>query len=159
MQPRTGEAITFPMLRALADSYDLLRLVIETRKDQVVKMNWQVKPMGEKGNGKKDTRIEALQAFFRFPDRVHSWQAWLRILLEDMLVIDAPTVYPRLTNAGDIYAFEPVDGGTIKIILDANGRLPAPPDPAYQQILSKVAPATEYTTERLVYIPRNPRPS
>ena len=31
-RPRDGESITFEQLRALADGYDLLRLVIETRK-------------------------------------------------------------------------------------------------------------------------------
>jgi hypothetical protein len=157
MQPRVGEAITFPMLRALADSYDLLRLVLETRKDQVVKMDWQVKPVGE-GNGKKanDPRIAALQDFFKYPDRVHSWQAWLRILLEDMLVLDAPCVYPRRTVGGDLYGFEVIDGGTIKVVIDANGRPPIPPAPAYQQVL-KGLPATEYTYDELVYIPRNPR--
>ena len=157
MQPRTGEAITFPMLRALADSYDLLRLVLETRKDQVVKMQWQIKPRADvAGKGENDARIEATHDFLRFPDRVHSWQAWLRILLEDMLVLDAPAIYPRRTNGGDLYGFEPVDGATIKVIIDSNGRLPVPPDPAYQQIL-KGLPATEYTTDELIYIPRNPR--
>src|SRR6185437_2890319 len=33
VKPRAYEPITFGQLRAFADSYDLLRLVIETRKD------------------------------------------------------------------------------------------------------------------------------
>jgi hypothetical protein len=165
VQPRSGEGITFPMLRALADSYDVLRLVIETRKDQIAKMDWQIVPRDEdKGRAKiSDPRIDALTDFFAYPDRVHSWGTWLRIMLEDMLVIDAPTIYPRFTKGGQIYAFEPVDGGTIKCLIDANGRTPAPPDPAYQQIL-KGLPATEYTAPvpgpasvQLVYCPRNPR--
>ena len=34
-KPREREAIGFTQLRALADNYDVLRLVIETRKDQM----------------------------------------------------------------------------------------------------------------------------
>src|SRR5437879_2474227 len=34
-QPRQYEAITFSDLRALADGHDLLRIIIETRKDQI----------------------------------------------------------------------------------------------------------------------------
>ena len=164
MQSRGGEGITFPMLRALADSYDVLRMVIETRKDQIAKMDWQIMPRVEGKAKEGDARIEALTAFFCYPDRVHSWGTWLRIILEDMLVIDAPTIYPRFNKGGGIYAFEPVDGGTIKCLIDGNGRLPAPPDPAYQQIL-KGLPATDYITpvmgtsnpNQLVYSPRNPR--
>jgi hypothetical protein len=39
MRPRQDEQVTFETLRALADSYDLLRLVIETRKDQIAKLD------------------------------------------------------------------------------------------------------------------------
>jgi len=34
----------FEDLRALAETYDLLRLVIETRKDQVERMSWGLRP-------------------------------------------------------------------------------------------------------------------
>ena len=37
---RAYEPIGFEDLRALAETYDLLRLVIETRKDQVERMSW-----------------------------------------------------------------------------------------------------------------------
>src|SRR4051812_23904918 len=40
LNPRQGEPIGFAELRALADGYDILRLAIETRKDQVVRQPW-----------------------------------------------------------------------------------------------------------------------
>src|SRR5438067_988899 len=46
--PRGTEPISFQQLRALADSYDLLRILIETRKDQLVKFKWQISPINEK---------------------------------------------------------------------------------------------------------------
>lgn len=153
-RPRTGEAITFDQMRALADNYDILRLVIETRKDQMEKLQWHIKPKDDKA--KSDARCDELSAFFKKPDKEHNWTTWLRMLLEDLLVIDAPTLYPRPTVGGDLYALEPVDGATIKRVLDDFGRTPMSPDPAYQQILKGV-PAINYTREELLYRPRNVR--
>lgn len=154
MTPRASEAVTFAQMRALADGYDLLRLVIETRKDQLVKMRWKIQPRDE--DGKTDARCQQVQDFFQLPDGEHNFQTWIRMLLEDLFVIDAPTVYPRKTKGGQPYSFEPVDGATIKRVIDATGRTPLPPDPAYQQIL-KGLPAVDYSRDELVYLPRNIR--
>jgi len=153
-RPRTGEAVTFDQMRALADNYDILRLVIETRKDQMEKLKWHIKPKDDKA--KPDARCDELTKFFLQPDKEHNWSTWLRMLLEDLFVIDAPTVYPRHTLGGELYALEPVDGATIKRVLDDFGRTPLAPDPAYQQILKGV-PAINYTRDELLYMPRNVR--
>lgn len=152
--PRAEEAIGFDVLRRFGDSYDLLRLVIETRKDQIARLGWSIKP--RQGETVADATIESLERFWRYPDQEHTWDEWLRMLLEDMLVIDAATLYPHLTKGGDLYAFEVVDGSTIKRVLDVTGRTPLPPDPAYQQILHNV-PAVDYTHDQLIYRPRNLR--
>jgi SPP1 gp7 family putative phage head morphogenesis protein len=156
LTPRAGEAVSFAQMRALADGYDLLRLVIETRKDQMVKLQWKVQPKDE--DQKPDDRCKAVQAFLAFPDGEHNFQTWLRMALEDMFVIDAAAVYPRKTLGGAPYAFELIDGATIKRVIDTTGRTPLPPDPAYQQIL-KGLPAVDYSRDELVYMPRNVRTS
>ncbi len=162
-QLRAYEAIGFPELRALAESWDLLRLVIETRKDQLEKLDWSIQPRQLSPTRQTlaaagpDPRIEAIESFLRLPDREHAWGTWLRLLLEDLFVIDAPTLYLRRDRIGRLYALEVVDGATIKRILDDNGRTPAAPAPAYRQILKGV-PAVDYTTDELIYMPRNPRP-
>lgn len=148
------EGVGFADLRALADNYDLLRLLIETRKDQVAAIGWKISPKAEKA--KSDARCDEITAFLASPDREHSWDEWLRMLIEDLLVLDAPAVYKRRTNGGQLYALEPVDGSTIKRVLDASGRTPMPPEAAYQQILKGVV-ASSYTREELIYKPRNPR--
>jgi len=154
-RPRQAcDGVSFNELRALADHYDLLRLVIETRKDQLSKMTWSIQPKNPAQ--KKDKRCEAIEAFFAFPDKEHSWDEWLRMLIEDLLVIDAPTLYVRKTNKGDLWALEPIDGATIKRVLDENGRTPAAPCVAYQQILKGVV-ALNYTQNDLIYRPRNLR--
>jgi hypothetical protein len=152
--PRAEEAVGFPQMRALADAYDFLRLVIETRKDQVCCMKWTVRPIDPKQ--KPDDRCRQIEAFLAMPDQEHNWSTWLRMLLEDMLVLDAATIYPRMTRGGGLYALELVDGATVRRVIDATGRTPLPPDPAYQQII-KGLPAVNYSRDELFYLPRNKR--
>lgn len=150
----TKDGVTFRELRGLADGYDLLRAVIETRKDQISMMEWEIKYKDEKK--KADSKIEAIKAFFEYPDKENDHETWLRALIEDLLVIDAATLYARKTKGGDPYAFELIDGATINRLIDDSGRTPAPPSPAYQQIL-KGMPAVDYSRDELIYKPRNVR--
>ncbi len=158
IRPKPYEGVTFTELRNLADGYDLLRLVIETRKDQIEKLAWDIKKRGEKvvkRGATPDPRIERVRDFLAYPDREHPFGTWIRMLTEDVLVIDAPAVYVRRTLGGDLFALETIDGATIKRILDPTGRTPLE-GPAYQQVLKGVV-AAEYTREELLYMPRNPR--
>lgn len=165
-QPRADSSVTFEQLRALADNHDVTRLVIETRKDQLAKCSWSVKlrddatPKRAKEQAAIDSdatpEARAITALLRFPDREHDFATWLRMLLEDLLVIDAPTVYRRQTKGGQLYAVEPIDGATIKRVIDGTGRTPAAPAVAYQQVLKGV-PSSDYTSDELLYAPRNVR--
>jgi hypothetical protein len=158
--PRGEEGISFAQLRGLAESWDLLRLVIETRKDQVERLRWNIRPKIQAGprslNPAADPRVTRIESFFRKPDGVHRWGPWLRMLLEDLFVIDAPTLYKARSEGGALQALEPVDGATIKLLIDEQGRMPAAPDPAYQQVLHGV-PKADFTRDELIYLPRNPR--
>lgn len=151
--PRVEEAVSFSQLRALSENCDVLRLVIETRKDQLSKLRWTIRPDDKKA--KPDARCKQLIELFQQPDKEHDWDDWLRMLLEDLFVLDAPTLYVRRTLGEQIYALEPVDGSTIKRVIDATGRTPMD-GPAYQQVLKGV-PAIDYTLDELIYKPRNVR--
>lgn len=153
---RVGEGITFPMLRNFADSYDLLRLIIETRKDQMCKLRWKFKAKEKDNEEAAQGKIDELTKVFLFPDQEHNWTDWLRMLLEDMLVLDAATIYPRMNRGGGIYGLELIDGATIKRLINSDGRTPLPPEAAYQQML-KGYPVANYTRDTLVYRPRNVR--
>ena len=155
LQPRQDEGTSFAELRGLADAYDLVRLVIETRKDQIEALDWAIRP--RRGGSANDPRIAAIEDLLRYPDREHPWGAWVRLLLEDLFVLDAPTLYVRRTASGALWGLEVVDGATIKRLLGPDGRTPRAPDPAYQQVLKGV-PAVDYTSDELIYAPRNPRP-
>lgn len=152
--PRGSEGVSFEQLRALADNYDILRLAIETRKDQIGSLSWdlQVKP----GYTVAKSKIKQIKEFLEYPDRILPFHTWSRLLMEDSLVIDAATIYPRLTRGGDPYALEVMDGATIKPLVDESGRRPDGASPAYQQVLHGV-PAVDYSRDQLIYWPYNPR--
>lgn len=153
--PRPDEPISFAQLRALADNYDLLRLAIETRKDQMESLDWAIVPKNRKDKSRQ-AAIDAVTELFRKPDRKLPFRRWLRALLEDVLVIDAPSIYVHRNRGGGVYSLDLVDGATIKPVIDQTGRKPAPPLPAYQQVLYGL-PAIDLTTDELLYMPRNVR--
>src|SRR5579871_430180 len=175
-RPRAYEAIGFAELRGFADAYDLLRLVIETRKDQMERQRWCIRPRDpkfmRKNAGKSavvdaemSARIATVKKFFHKPDGTTRWKTWLRSLLEDMFVIDAATLYCQRTREGKLVALHQLDGATIKRVIDDFGRTPQPytaPDggivypPAYQQVL-KGLPAVDYSARDIIYRPRNVR--
>jgi HK97 family phage portal protein len=156
--PRSFEPIGFEDLRALADSHDITRLAIETRKDQIEKLDWTIKSRNEKSpTPDAATRIERLTEFWRRPDGEQPFATWLRQALEDVLVLDASTFEIRRNRGGDIIGLDVVDGSTIKLLFDVTGRRPQPPAPAFEQIIHG-RPWRLLTREELLYVPRNPRP-
>jgi len=154
--PRSTGGISFAELRALADALPLLRAVIETRKDQIAGLSYSVRTRDPSRAGGAQASIAATLAFLARPDRRHAFGAWLRMLLEDMLVIDAATIYPRFDRGGRLYSLDVIDGATITPLIGEDGRSPEPPDPAYQQILHGV-PAADFSSDELMYLPRNAR--
>ncbi|HUB97203.1 MAG TPA: phage portal protein [Stellaceae bacterium] len=153
-RPRAYEPIGFFELRALADAYDLIRTIIETRKDQLARLDWAVRPRD--ANAGRDPRVTPIEAFLHRPDGATSWDAWLRQLLEDLFVIDAPALWCERARDGRLLRLHPIDGASLKRVIDDWGRTPAPPLPAYQQILHGL-PAVDYTTRDILYRPRNAR--
>ena len=154
--PRADISISFAELRALADALPLLRAVIETRKDQIAGQSYAVRARAHADAPDASKAIDAVSAFLVRPDRRRSFADWLRMLVEDMLVIDAATIYPRYTRGGSLYSLDIIDGATIKPLIGEDGRAPEAPDPAYQQILHGV-PAADFSADELLYLPRNLR--
>lgn len=154
--PRAQEAFTFSHLRAFAN-VEIARLCIETRKDQIERLDWRVKPREGRNKGVDKARIRKAEALFSRPDGATPFASWLRMLLEDLLVLDAPAFEKQRTRGGELIALEVVDGSTIKPLLDDQGRRPRAPAAAYQQVI-KGLPWANLSTADLVYAPRNMRP-
>lgn len=156
---RRDSGISFQQLRAFADGYDLLRMVIETRKDQVENFEWKfVKRNAKPGEAVADTmqaRIDSMTEFFQKPDGRLPWGQWLRAQLEDTFVLDANVFWP-VYNGKQLARIESIDPVTIQKFIDNSGRTPDAPLPAYRQILHGI-PASHYTKDQLLYYIRNVR--
>ena len=156
--PRSYEPIGFYELRGLAENHDITRLAIETRKDQIEKLDWAIRPRNEKRReADVHERVAKLTEFWRKPDGEQPFATWLRELLEDLLVLDAPALELRHNRAGEIIGLDVVDGATIKVLIDDTGRRPRPPAPAFEQIIHG-RPWRLLTADQLLYLPRNKRP-
>jgi hypothetical protein len=134
--PRAYEPVGFEELRALAENHDITRLAIETRKDQIEKLEWSIKSRDEK-NPASDAprRIDAVTEFWRSPDSDQPFASWLREALEDVLVLDAPAFEIRRNRGGEVTGLDVVDGASLKVLVDDTGRWPKPPAPAYEQVI------------------------
>ena len=108
--------------------------------------------------------IIRLKRWWQRPDSVNqmTWQDWTGVAMEEHLVLDALTVYPRLTFGGDLHSLIVLSGETIKPLLDHSGNTPQPPLPAYQQVLHgfprgefTASPGAdgEYAADTLIYRP------
>lgn len=157
--PKTeaNAGVPFEILRSLAENYDLLRLVIETRKDQVASFEWEILPVDPKASKTQHKgEIDEATRFLEQPAPHLDWPDWVRMIAEDLFVCDGVALYPTMNRRGGLFSLQPIDVALIKMLVDETGCTPPPPSPAYQQIL-KGLPAVNYTTDELIYWMRNPR--
>ena len=159
LTPRAYEPFSFPQLRAFSN-VELVRLAIETRKDQIERLDWTIKPLAQiPGGDGADPRIARLAAFWRKPDGDTPFATWLRLLLEDLLVLDAPALERRRNRGGGLIGLDVIPGDTIHPMVDETGRRPRGPDEvAYQQVI-KGSAWVNLANADLIYAPRNPRPN
>lgn len=185
--PRGDRSVSFGMLANFANSWDVCRLIIETKKDQISNRKFVIRIKQLPGETKKqrlqresnDSSINKIARLFEHPDGTSkSARTWLREWVEQLLVYDAPCIYPVRNVLGDVMFLRVIDGATITPLIDEQGFMPMPPSPAYQQIilgipvgnLEGVIPAGDprnmtqsthaarpYTADQLIYTPRNPR--
>lgn len=164
IQPRAYESVSFDLLRSMSESHDLLRTVIESAKNRIAFQEWSFMSADEeqKKGGKKNVpagtqdRMKWATNFFRRPNMREPFAVWAKALIEDMLTIDAMSVYNKPTLSGSPHSFEYLDGATVNVKLDYWGHEPDAPETAYQQIL-KGLPALDYTSDDIVYMPFNRR--
>jgi len=160
IRPRRESNISFEELRTLANNYDILKLVIETRKDQVAAFDWDIVPEEELAQGKNpasdiQASIDAAKAFFKSPDGRLTWHTWLRKTLDDCFIVDANVFWP-VYQGNKLVRLETVDPATVMKFIDESGRTPMPPLPAYRQVLHGV-PTSDYRDDEMFYFIRNPR--
>ena len=164
--PRTEEdwactAAGYEQLRFLADSCEIIRMLINRRKDEMTSLSWRFRRRESRTSDASDPGVQKLEEFFARPDGSTDFDAWMQMIVEDMCVLDAPALHiSRRTDTahwGEVAAIENVDGATIKCQVDEYGRTPAAPLGAYLQLLKGVS-AVYYSTWDLIFAPHNRRP-
>ena len=181
--------IPFRLLRDIADGADIVRKCVEVVKAAASGMDWDIIPLPtavdrilsespEIGTAQaaKAARemlmpdIARVKDFWAMPDRINglSMPEWVAMAIEEMLVIDALSIYPNQTlDEKNLHSLEILDGATIKPLLDDRGGRPVPPHPAYQQVLwgfprgeftASADADGEFTVDDLIYAPRTRRP-
>jgi hypothetical protein len=155
-------------LRGMRQSWGILATVIETRKDQLLRLPWTVQVRGKPRASSKG--VEAVRKFFKRPDGILSYSQWTRKYLDDLFVVDAPTVYLDRGMGGQIINAEVIDGGMIFPLIDDAGRRPQTitqlsPEgviyqrrqPAFQQITYGL-PMINFSEDEIIYGMMRPRP-
>ena len=157
-RPRASEQTPFEALRNLAALYDGIQLCERVYFDLLGRLELRVVPRADLLTDGEDPRAPrwrepalAIEDFLLCPDRTQDLRSWLVAFVRDLLEIDAVAVYRRRDRAGRLYGLDLVAGETVKPLLEAGGRTPQPPEPAYQQYLYGV-PAGWYTLEELDYL-------
>lgn len=187
LQIQEQRAVPFRVLRDVADQADIVRKCVEVVKSALLGQEWDISitddavahVMAEQNISSLKANqhlremmredIAKLKDFWRSPDRINgmSFHEWLGVLLEEVLVIDALSIYPNRSYDKRLHSLEILDGATIKPLLDSRGGRPLPPNPAFQQILwgfprgeFTAAPDAdgEFTADDLVYSPKTRRP-
>jgi len=155
LQLSNDKGTPWSVLKALAEQCDVIHRCIEIRTAEVVGLQWAftvsdaavVEIMNEQACSHakamqiaRDTHAEEIDRLTQFWNSPYAhgdrlWSEWITEALWNHFTYDALAVYPRYNLGGDIIGFDVIDGSTIKPLLDNRGDIPAPPSPAYQQIL------------------------
>jgi hypothetical protein len=163
--PRYDATYSAAQLRQRA-KYPLARICIQNNKDIISRLPRQVRLKslpGEsarerKARSKNDTTLKMLNDFFDRPNEEHDWSEFIRPVLDDLFVIDAPAVFlcrsTAKSNTGKIVGLRWLEGASITRLVEEHGWTPPPPYPAYQQLWEGY-PRVDLTTDQLVYRPAN----
>lgn len=155
------------MLRGMRDSWGVLSTIISTRQDQLLRIPWTIQRKDKPRAASKG--VAEMLKFFRRPDGILSYSQWTRKLMDDLLVLDAPTLYFARDRLGRPIHAEVLDGALVFPLIDDAGRRPESivditPDgieyirrqPAFQQI-RKGLPAIDLDESEIMYVPMRPR--
>lgn len=151
--PASVTELTAKTLRAFSTELSILRIILETKKDLIISQEWQI---SSRAGGKNTRKVKEVTEFLEFPDKINSFSSWLRVLLEDIFVLDAACIFIRKNRINSPYSFDIIDGATILPLMDQYFRTPLPPDIAYQQVVEGRV-IDQYTIANFQYGVSNPR--
>lgn len=129
----TGRAggVNFGALRRFSN-YTICRAIIESVLDRLCSEEWDFRIIAQDDETKKDykkrnatdPRIKALKKFFRKPDGWQNFRTWSRGLYDDMLVIDAASIWMQRDTKNRIASLVQIDGSQVFPLIDETGQQP-----------------------------------
>jgi hypothetical protein len=172
-----GNRVPYDILYACAEEWDLFSAAMETVIDKITSLDWQVrkktasKTAEAKIQAGDDPIADKITKFFMKPCRIagmDTTRGFFNALLTDMYIGDCATIWIERNIAKQVISLSPVDGTTIKCLLDDTGRRPSDLNPdkvanpnglkdaAFQQI-NYGLPVAEFTEDEIIYAVRKPR--
>jgi Inorganic Pyrophosphatase len=155
------------MLRGMRASWGVLATIIATRQDQLLRIPWTIQRKDKPRAS--SVAVDEMKKFFKRPDGKLSYSQWTRKLTDDLLVLDAPSIYFARDRRGRPLHAEVLDGATIFPLIDDAGRRPDSiveltadgmqylrRQPAFQQIIYGL-PMIDLDESELMYVPMRPR--
>lgn len=147
------------ILRSFSVDYPIARACIDYIKNKTTHLDWDIVGMDEEDEDENDVVKEQLHEFFKRPGgKDTSMRLFQENIIEDYLVMGDVAIEKLRTRGGNLLGLLPVDVATIKVRVDDSGRIPNPPDIAYEQWIwgAKVA---ELTKEDMLFRVKNARPN
>ena len=126
-------ALDFATLRRFSN-YSIVRAIIESVLDRLCSETWDfrlIQEVGEKQTDYKernasDARLKGLRQVFRKPDGWQNFRTWSRGLYEDMLTLDAASIWEQRDTSGKIASHVQIDGALVFPLVDETGQQPDP---------------------------------
>lgn len=150
--PRIGYGLmSFAQLKYYAENVPEVSMLMRMATDEMKTLKPQIV-----GKDKKPVEIPELAWMTTYPDRYTAWPLWLSRFLYNVLAFDAPTLFKIPGEDGKTMGLRVIDGETIFTVIDERGVQPAPPAPAFVQIIHGT-PYMWLTSSQLWYRPRQAR--
>lgn len=147
--------MSFEALKKLTDAYDVARMCIQHRIDDVRSLDWTIVP-AEGINDNLTDVIRIAKRYLKKPDGHLPFRLWLAKYLEDVLRYDAGVLAKRYNRAGRCIGLDVVQGSTIAPVADYWGRPPTGDAPAYVQFVNGL-PWKWFTADKFIYRPFRPQ--
>lgn len=154
--------VSYSQFRQFADSYPIVRACINHRIAQVTQLDWMVSPTEVIVDDKKEKETyeitKKVKNLLKYPtgDKSTTFRGFITQIVEDALVIDAVAIERIRNFKNEVVGWKPFDGATIELIAYPDGRIPEPPEAAYQQKVNGQV-YSKLTTDDMYYGKIHPR--
>lgn len=145
-------SVSFATLRKFSEQHEISRACINARKRHLTTLEWAIVAQEEEDTTDYASQKAELKNLFQtIGGKTNPYRMFLSKLTEDLMVLDAVSIYKQPTLGGDLFKLIPVDSATIRVAVDTSGDITG-----YRQIIDGREVAT-FDIDEMVYAMMNPR--